>query len=85
MPPTLQEEEDDETEDVEEKDDDDEEAQRLYSPYMIDFVAKLGKEIYHGDEFGHQTSLGIMSSTLMSSALAYSIGQRKSSIRRLIS
>jgi hypothetical protein len=31
---------------------DEEEAWRIYSQYTIDFVAKLEKEIYHGDVFG---------------------------------
>ena len=54
MPTTLQEEEDDNIEDIEEEekeDDDDEETRRIYSSYTINFVAKLGKEIYHGDIF----------------------------------
>jgi hypothetical protein len=29
----------------------DEETRRIYSLYIIDFVAKLDKEIYHGDAF----------------------------------
>jgi hypothetical protein len=28
-----------------------EETRRIYSPYTTDFVAKLGKKIYHGDVF----------------------------------
>ena len=54
MPTTLQEEEDDNREDIEKeekKDDDDEEIQRIYNLYTINFVAKLGKEIYYGDIF----------------------------------
>jgi hypothetical protein len=29
----------------------DKETQRIYNPYNINFVAKLGKEIYYGDVF----------------------------------
>ena len=50
----LQEEEDDNIKDMkkeEKKDDDDEETQRIYSLYTINFVAKLGKEIYYSDIF----------------------------------
>ena len=53
MPTTLQEEEDDNIEDIEkeEKEDDDEKIRRIYNLYTINFMAKLGKEIYHGDTF----------------------------------
>ena len=35
----------------EKEDNNDEETRRIYSLYTINFVAKLGKEIYHGDTF----------------------------------
>ena len=38
-------------EEEEKEDDDDKETRRIYSLYTINFVAKLGKEIYHGDTF----------------------------------
>ena len=31
----------------------DEETRRIYAPYNINFVAKLGKDIYHGDVFAY--------------------------------
>ena len=54
VPTTLQEEEDDNIKDIEEEEkenDDDEETRRIYSSYTINFVAKLGKEIYHNNTF----------------------------------
>jgi hypothetical protein len=36
---------------MEDIDEEDGETRRIYSLYTIDFVAKLGKEIYHGDAF----------------------------------
>jgi hypothetical protein len=47
------EEEDNEMEDMEEGE---EETRRIYGPYTIDFVAKLGKEIYYGDAFRSDNS-----------------------------
>jgi hypothetical protein len=36
---------------MEDIEDEDEETRRIYGPYTIDFVTKLGKEIYYGDAF----------------------------------
>jgi len=54
VPTILQEEEDNNIKDIEEEEkenDDDEETRRIYSSYTINFVAKLGKEIYHNNTF----------------------------------
>jgi hypothetical protein len=36
---------------MEDMEEGEEETRRIYSLYTIDFVTKLGKEIYHGDAF----------------------------------